>query len=364
MSSAPPAERESVSGGMFGRRGTAADEVVVQRGRTAGELRFRFVRSPGVALVVLAVLAGAAASGWVMHDLTMSDAGGFADAGGLMLSSSWRHTYADPWVQAGPFELLICVVAQTLGVTARGVSIAMNIMGAAALLTVGRHVLGRRWRALLFLGAGALGLGLITDLAEIGHPSELFIALTWLLAARAARRDQTLLAGVLLGASAGFETWGLLGAPILFLIVRFRHTVIAGMVALVVAASIYAPFALGGDFHMFQVHWDIAGGLPAYLFGQNNPFTWPMRLAEAVLVVGFGSVLALALRGRTAACVWIVPAATSICRIFLDPVRYGYYWDTSLVLILIGLAPMLVAPKELTVNLRTSLRAQFALRGA
>jgi hypothetical protein len=238
----------------------------------------------------------------------------------------------------------------------------MNVIGAAAFLAVGRHVLGRCWKALLFVGVGALGLGLITDMAEIGHPSELFIALTWLLAARAARRDQMLLAGVLLGASAGFETWGLLGAPILFLIMSFRRTVIAGVVAIVVAASIYAPFALGGDFHMFQVHWDIAGGLPAYLFGQDTHFTWPMRLAEAVIVVSVGSALALALRRRTANVVWIVPAVTSICRIFLDPVRYGYYWDTSLVLILIGLAPMLVAPRELAGNLRTSLRARFALR--
>jgi hypothetical protein len=351
-----------MSGGVFGSLGLAADEMVVQRRRSAGKLRFRFARSPGVSLVVLAVLAGAAESGWLMHDLTMSDVGGFADAGRLMLSSAWRHTYDDPWVQAGPLELLLCVLGRTLGVTARGVSIAMNLMGAAALLAVGRHVLGRSWRALLFVGVGAVGLGLITDLAEIGHPSELFIALTWLLAARAARRDQMLLAGVLLGASAGFETWGLLGAPILFLIPRFRQTVIAGIVALVVAASIYAPFALGGDFHMFQVHWDIAGGLPARLFGQDNQFTWPMRLAEAVLVVSFGSALAIALRRRTAAGVWIVPAATSICRIFLDPVRYGYYWDTSLVLILIGLAPILIAPRELAANLRTSLQARFARR--
>jgi hypothetical protein len=281
-----------------------------------------------------------------------------------MLSPAWRHTYNDPWVQAGPFELLICVVGQTLGVTTRGVSIAMNVIGAAAFLAVARHVLGRRWAPLLFVGVGALGLGLITDMAEIGHPSELFIALTWLLAARAARRDQLLLAGVLLGASAGFETWGLLGAPILFLLLRFRRTVLAGLVALGATASIYAPFALGGDFHMFRLRWDIAGGLPAQLFGQGSQFTWPMRLAEAVLVVSFGSALALTLRRRTIAAVWIVPAATSICRLFLDPVRYGYYWDTSLVLILIGLAPLLVAPRALAGNLRASLNARFALREA
>jgi hypothetical protein len=321
-------------------------------------------RAP-LAAVWLFVLAGAAASGWLMHDMGMSDAGPFAAAGRLMLSPAWRHTYNDPWVQAGPFELLICVVGQTVGVTTRGVSIAMNLIGGVAFLAVARQALGRRWAPLLFVGVGALGLGMITDMAEIGHPSELFIALTWLLAARAARRDQLLLAGVLLGASAGFETWGLLGAPVLFLIMSFRRTAIAGIIALVVAASIYAPFALGGDFHMFQQHWDIAGrGVAGLLFGSGTEFTWPMRLAEAVLVVSFGSALALAMRRRTAAVVWIVPAATSICRIVLDPVQYGYYWDTSLVLILIGLAPLLVAPRELAGNLRASLHARFGVSEA
>jgi hypothetical protein len=317
-------------------------------------------RSPGVAIVVLAVLAGAAVSGWLLHDTSMSDAGGFANAGRLMVSPAWRHTYDDPWVQAGPFELLICLACRALGATPRGVSIAMNLMGAVALLGVARHVLGRRWNSLLFVGSGALVLGVILDLAEIGHPSELFIALTWLLAARAARRDQLLVAGVLLGASAGFETWGLLGAPVLFLLPRFRQTVSAGVVALVVAGSIYTPFALGGDFHMFDMHWDIAGGIPARLFGEHSHFTWPMRLAEAVLVVSFGSALALTLRRRTAAATWIVPAATSMCRIFLDPVRYGYYWDTSLVLMLIGFAPLLVAPRELARTLHTFLHERFA----
>ena len=320
-------------------------------------------RSPGVAFVVLAVLAGAAVSGWLLHDTSMSDAGGFADAGRVMVSSGWRHTYDDPWVQAGPFELMICLACQALGVTARGVSVAMNLLGAVALLGVARHVLGRRWDSLLFVGVGALMLGVILDLAEIGHPSELFIALTWLLAARAARRDQVVLAGVLLGASAGIETWGLLGAPILFLFPRVRQTVSAGIVALGVAGAIYTPFALGGDFHMFDLHWDIAGGIPARLFGEHSHFTWSMRLAEAVLVVSFGSALALALRRRTAAA-WIVPAATSMCRIFLDPVRYGYYWDTSLVLMLIGFAPMLVAPRGLARSLHASLHERFAQSSA
>jgi hypothetical protein len=215
---------------------------------------------------------------------------------------------------------------------------------------------------LLFAGVGATGLGIISDLYEIGHPSELFIALTWMLAARAARRDALLASGLLLGLSAGFETWGLLGAPILFLMPSTRRTIGAGSIAVATAATIYAPFALGGDFHMFDLHWGVTGGIDGALFGQRAPFTWQMRMVEAILVVSFGSGLALALRQRTAAAIWIVPAATSIFRLFLDPVRYPYYWDTGLMLILLGTAPWVSAPRQLAADLKATIAMRIGHR--
>lgn len=308
----------------------------------------------GVTLVWVAVLIGSAVSGWLLNSKTFSDADGFASAAMVMLSSHWQHTYGDPWLQAGPFELLVCLLGRTLGVTARGGPMALNALGGLAVLATGTLVFGRRWKQLAIVGCGALGLGLIADMYAWGHPSELLIALTWLVAARVARDDRMLLAGCLVGLSAGFETWGLLGAPVLFLLPQLRRTAGAGVLALVAAAALYAPFALGGDFHMFDLHWAIAGGVPAALFGAGHTFSWAMRLAEALIVVGFGSALALALR-RHAASVWIVPALTSICRLLLDPVRYGYYWDTSLVLLLIGLAPFLASPRASATRLATLL---------
>ena len=181
---------------------------------------------------------------------------------------------------------------------------------------------------------------------------------------RAAPRRDAPRAGVLLGLSAGLETWGLLGAPILFLIPSFRRTVLAGILAVAVAAAIYIPFAVGGDFHMFDLHWSIAGGFPARIFGQSTPYTWHMRLAEAVIVVAFGSVLALAIRRRTSAAPWIVPAATSILRLFLDPVRYPYYWDTGLTLILIGTAPWFMAPRAFSQRLGATIAGRAASAAA
>ena len=297
-----------------------------------------------LAVVWLLVLAGAAVTGLILNSVTFSDADSFAQAASTMLSSNWRHTYHDPWLQAGPLEMLVCLLGRTLGGSLRGEAVALNVIGAASLLGVATVVARRSWKPVALVAGGAIGLGIISDMWEWGHPSELFIALVWLLAARAARRDQWLVAGLLVGLSAGFETWGLLGAPVLLLLPQLRRTIAAGCTALVVTAAVYGPFALGGDFHMFDLHWVIVGGVPGYFFGARETFSWPMRLAEAVIVVSFGAALAWRLR-RFGASAWIVPALTSICRLMLDPVRYGYYWDTSLVLLLIGVAPLLASPR-------------------
>jgi hypothetical protein len=315
--------------------------------------------SAQLAAVWVLVLVGAGVNGWILNSPTFSDAFSFAQAGSVMLSSNWQHTYHDSWLQAGPFEMIVCLLARVLGITLRGQAVAINVIGAAALLTVGTVVVRRNWKALAIMTFAALGIGIISDMWEWGHPSELFIALVWLIAARAARRDQMLVAGLLVGLSAGFETWGLLGAPVLFLLPRFRRTFTAGVVALLATSAVYAPFALGGDFHMFDLRWAIVGGVPGYIFGSGNTFSWPMRLAEAVIVVGFGSALALRLR-RYGASAWIVPALTSMCRLALDPVRYGYYWDTSLVLLLIGVAPLLASPRAAAWRVQALLRRPSA----
>lgn len=319
--------------------------------------RPRIVRSPGVLLVGAGVLAGAALTGFFLNTAAFSDADGFAAAGRVLLSSNWRHTYANPWLQAGPFEQLICLLGRTLGGTALGEPAALNLIGAAALMLVARSVLGRNWQALLYVGGLATLVGVTSMLYEVGHPSELFIGLLWILAARTARRDQAVAAAVVLGLSAGFETWGLLGAPVLLLLPSVRRTAVAGLLAGAAAALIYAPFALGGDFHMFDLRWRSEVGLDALLFGRGSAFTWQMRLVEAVLVVSLGSVVALLLRKRTAACIWIVPAAASLVRIVLDPVRYPYYWDPAIVLLLIGTAPWITAPRAAAEHLQRRLAA-------
>ena len=83
-----------------------------------------------------------------------------------------------------------------------------------------------------------------------------------------------------------------------------------------------------------------------------------MRFAQAGIVVGLGGALARRLRGSREA-VWLVPAATSLLRLLLDPVRYGYYWDTSLTLLVLGLAPWAAAPLALVDALRSWLEQRL-----
>jgi len=53
--------------------------------------------------------------------------------------------------------------------------------------------------------------------------------------------------------------------------------------------------------------------------------------------------------------VWLVPAATVLTRILLDPETFGYYWDTPLFVLLLGGTALALRPGEL----RERLAARF-----
>jgi hypothetical protein len=306
-----------------------------------------------VLIVTLAIVAAAAVTGWFDGSTPPGDAALFARAGTTMLSGAWEHTYGDPAVQAGPLELGLVAAANHAGQTQRGFAIMLEVVGALALMLVAASFLGRRARPLALFGLGVLVLGIVGDMYVGGHPAELFIGLLWLLAAREAHAERTLLAGTIVGLSAGFEVWGILGLTVLALTPRLRRFIPAAAAAVALAAALYLPFAVGGDFRMLDYHWVVMRGIDARLLGVGHPFTWPMRVIEGAIVVGFGVAVARGTR-RLTASIWLVPAATSLCRIVLDPVQYGIYWDTALILILIGATGILAAPRQLAAQLRSA----------
>src|SRR2546430_2608495 len=105
-------------------------------------------RMRSVLIMTLAVVVAAAVTGWLDGATPPTDAALFAKAGTTMLSGTWQHTYGDPVVQSGPFELGLVAAASHAGRTQRGFAIVLDVVGALALMLVAVSFLGRRARPL------------------------------------------------------------------------------------------------------------------------------------------------------------------------------------------------------------------------
>jgi hypothetical protein len=142
---------------------------------------------------------------------------------------------------------------------------------------------------------------------------------------------------LLVGASAGLELWGLLGASVLFLAPRARDAVRGVALAVVIVAVELLPFVAFGDFRMFEYRWNVAPGtLASVVVPTGTHFGWPLRLLQASVACGLGALLARRLRNEQA--VWIVPLTIALTRIELDPLAYGWYWLEVEALVLVGVA--------------------------
>ncbi len=285
----------------------------------------------------------------------------FAAAGQAILDGRFGEPYADPWMQAGPFELLGSWVLLPQGhqhdmsfwqyshPTAAVLSAAM-----AGVLAIGM-VLGYRWLR-RWAGRGeapgllltALAIAQVLRLPEIawdcGHLAQLAIPLHWLAAGLLIRRGRPLAAAVLIGTSGGWELWGVLGAPVLMidrtppplirLAVRF---VLAG----VTATLVYLPFVLSGHFTLFAHRWPVfRGAVVSLVLPEGSPVGWAPRVLQAAATVLVAAVVAYRTR-HTPDAVWLVPLAAQLVRLLLDPLDLGYYW---LPVLLLGLAGVAMVP--------------------
>jgi hypothetical protein len=282
-----------------------------------------------------------------------SDAGDlvyFVHRGETMLSARWADTFSDPTLQAGPLQLLLNGAVRSTAALSFVVEI-----GVAALLVValGRLGIPDRWR--LLAGVGAVATGLTHGAFVDGHAAEAVSPLLWVLAAVEVRRGRAWRAGLLVGVSAGFELWGLLGVAVLALAPQARDALRGAAAAVMTAVALLAPFAIFGSFHMFDYEWRVAHGtLLGLVAGPDVRFGWPLRLLQAVAACGAGAVLARVLR-RSVHAAWLVPLAVVAVRIVLDPLAYGWYWLEAESLALVGTALMLAAPP---LPVRGALRAR------
>jgi hypothetical protein len=288
------------------------------------------LRSP-LARVWLPVLAAAGVFATFDRNADAGDLLYFVHQGERLLSARWADTFADPTLQSGPLQLVVMGAARRTEVLAFVIE-----LGVTALLLVVLARLGvpKRWRLILGLAAVAVGLthGAFVD----GHPAEAVTPLVWVLAAFEARRGRVGRAGVLIGLTAGLELWGVLGAPVLLLAPRFRDAVKGCAVEAAVVVALLAPFALFGDFHMFDYEWRVAEGtLLSVVVPAGTHFGWPLRLLQAGVACALGALVALRFR-RNVNALWLTPLVVVVARIALDPLAYGWYWLEAEALALVG----------------------------
>jgi hypothetical protein len=273
----------------------------------------------------------------------------FVHASERLFSSGWADTYADPSLQVGPLHLLLFGAADLLGdafgvSTARLIALAVGAGVAALFVLVARRLLTPREDAVVLLAAGLapVALGLTFDAFRDGHPAQVVVPLLWVLAGLEARAGRPWRAGALVGLSVGFELWGLLGAAVLVAAPRLGQSLRAAVAAVLVAAALFAPFALS-DFAMFEYRWVVNGDTPLSLVvDPGTEFTWPLRLLQGAAALLAGGALTWSLRQRTAA-LWAGPLAVVMTRVALDPVRYPWYWLALETLVLLGAVQLAAA---------------------
>jgi hypothetical protein len=289
-----------------------------------------FLRAP-LARLWVPVLAPAAGLAYLDRGADSGDLVYFVHKGQQLLSGGWADTFSDPRLQSGPLQLAIFGVVHNLAALAF-----LLELGVAALFLFVLGRLGLSDRAQVAVGLLAVAGGLTHIAFVYGHPAEAIVPLLWVLAGLWAREGRELSAGALVGLSAGFELWGVLGVVVLLLAPSVTRALAGACLQAAVVSAMLAPFALAGTFRMFDHEWRVTSGtLVGLVVDPGAHFGWPLRLAQASLAIGAGAALAFALRRRVHA-LWLVPLAVALVRLLLDPVSFGWYWLEVEALVLVG----------------------------
>jgi hypothetical protein len=302
------------------------------------------------AVTLLVALAAAAAVGLAVPPGDTADLWYFVHASERLFSADWANTFADPTLQVGPVQLALFAaadaVAGALGIsTTRLLGGAVGALGAGLFWLVARRLLagrGGRWM-LLPVSPAPVVLGLTFEAYRQGHPAQLVAPLLWVLAGLEARRGRWWAAGGLVGVSAGFELWGLLGVVVFAASPRVAAAMRAAATAALTAGVLLAPFALAGELAMFDYRWVVAGDtLLSLLLEPGTAFTWQLRLLQGAAALVAGVAVVWTLR-RSTASLWAGPFAAVAVRLALDPVRYPWYWLALETLALVGAVQLAAA---------------------
>lgn len=266
--------------------------------------------------------AAAAGSLALVHGSNGGDTGMFVAAGRTLLSTHWSHAFANSEIQVGPLQL---AVFGSIGRSGTALAVVLAVATALLLLAAGRAAGVRSPVLLGVLGLVAVGVGFTRAGYEYGHPADALLPLLWILAAVCARRGDMARAGALVGLSAGFQTWGILGVAVLVLAPRWRDAGRGALVAATAAALIFLPFVVGGHFAMGSYSWNVnPQTFLSLLVAPGVQFGWSLRLLQGAFAVGAGVAAARLLR-QSPHALWAVPLAVVAVRLLLDPFALPYY---------------------------------------
>ena len=308
------------------------------------------------AVSLLVALAAAVTVGLAVPPGDTGDLTFFLHSAERLFSSDWAATYSDPALQVGPLQLVLLggldAVGDVIGVSStRLIGALFGSVVVVLFWLLARRLLdgrGGRW-ALTAAALAPVALGYTFDAYREGHPAQAIVPLLWVLAGFELRAGRAWLAGVLIGVSAGFELWGILGVAIAVLAPRAWDALRACGTATLALVALLVPFALGGDFGMFEYQWVVNGDtLLSLLVEPGTEFTWPLRVLQGAAAVLAGAAVAWSLR-RSAASLWAGPLALVAVRLALDPVRYPWYWLALETLVLLGAVHLLGGLERISV---------------
>ena len=179
----------------------------------------------GVSLLV--ALAAAVTVGFAMPPGDTGDLTFFVHSAERLFSTDWASTYSDPSLQVGPLQLAILggldAVAGAIGISSTALFGAVfGALVVAMFWSIARRLLngrGGRW-GLTAAALAPVAMSYTFDAYRDGHPAQAVVPLLWVLAGFELRAGRAWLAGVLIGVSAGFEVWGVLGVALVVLAPR------------------------------------------------------------------------------------------------------------------------------------------------
>jgi hypothetical protein len=244
----------------------------------------------------------------------------FITAGHSFLSHDWSRAFANPSIQAGPLQLAL------FGGLGHWVGFVIAPVLALLVVTASRAAGIRNPQVLVLAGLVSILTGLTSSGIDSGHPANALLPLLWIIAGSQARRGKVLGPAVIVGLSAGVETWGILGVAVLALSPRLRAAALSVAIAACIAAATYAPFVIAGQFNMGAYKWVVMNdSFLSYFVDPGTAIGWPLRIAQGALALSAGLALAYFGGRRSRHLLWLVPCVVVLVRILLDPHGSGYY---------------------------------------